>query len=72
MRKTFLTIALLTYLFTLQAQNIPEVGDMLMSNGKIYAVITVMSIILLGIAVLLIRMDRKVQQLEDQHNKKDL
>jgi len=46
----------------------PEMADMMRSNGKIYVVVTVMSIVFAGIVVYLIRLDRKISQLEKENH----
>jgi len=46
------------------AQATQNAGDLLMGSGKLYAVITVLVLILLGISIFLIRLDRKVSRLE--------
>jgi CcmD family protein len=42
----------------------PQMADGLRSNGKIYVVVTVLLVILLGIALYLVRLDRKITRLE--------
>lgn len=41
-----------------------EMADMMRSNGKIYVVVAVMTIIFVGIILFLIRLDRKISRLE--------
>lgn len=41
-----------------------EMADTLRSNGKIFVVVTIMSIILLGVAAYLFNLDRKISKLE--------
>lgn len=41
-------------------------GEVLLSDGKMVAVIVVIAIILLGLAVFLVAMDRRISKLEDQ------
>jgi uncharacterized membrane protein YdcZ (DUF606 family) len=62
--------AILTLLFTmfsgmLQAQTTP-VADQLMQSGKLYTVIAVLSVILLGIFIFLFYLERKISKLEDE------
>lgn len=45
-----------------------EMADGLRSNGKIYIVIAVMSIIFIGILIYLIRIDKKIGKVEQQFN----
>jgi hypothetical protein len=48
------------------AQESPEMADVMRSNGKIYVVVTVCLIILLGLLVYLISLDRKISRIEKQ------
>jgi CcmD family protein len=42
----------------------PEMADVMRSNGKIYVVVTVVIIILTGLIVYVVRLDRKISKLE--------
>jgi hypothetical protein len=61
---------LITLLFSLFcstltiAQNV-EMADVMRSNGKIYVVVAVIATIFVGLMIFLIRMDKKVQKLEE-------
>jgi uncharacterized protein YoxC len=46
------------------AQNV-EMADVMRSNGKIYVVVAVIATIFVGLMIFLIRMDKKVQKLEE-------
>ena len=46
------------------AQNDVEMADVLRTNGKIYVVITVLSVILAGLLFLLISIDLRLRKLE--------
>lgn len=51
----------------MQAQsssNEPDMADIMRSNGKIYVVVAVLTVIFLGIVVFLISLDRKLNKLE--------
>jgi len=48
---------------TLQKEK-PQMADIMRSNGKIYVVVTVLMIILAGLFVYLINLDRKLSRLE--------
>lgn len=50
--------------FSLLAQEQTEMADVMRSNGKIYVVVAVLSIIFIGLMVYLIRLDRKLGKLE--------
>ena len=41
------------------------------SNGKIYVVVTVMLIILIGLLLYVVRVDRKITRIENELNEKD-
>jgi CcmD family protein len=44
----------------------PEMADVMRSNGKIYAVVAILVVILLGIVLYLVRLDRKISKLEKE------
>jgi len=52
-----------------QEQNTVEMADVMRSNGKIYVVITVLTVVFLGIVIYLINLDRKVTKLEKELKK---
>ena len=43
-----------------------EITDLMRSNGRIYVVIAVILVILIGIVLYLVRLDRKISKLEKQ------
>jgi len=47
-----------------------EMADQLRANGKIYVVVTVVVIILLGLILYVTRLDRKISRLEKEAGKK--
>jgi hypothetical protein len=62
---------ILAFVFTLlslnlQAQQEVEMADQLRADGKIYVVVAVLSIILLGVLLYLIRIDAKISRLEKE------
>lgn len=62
---------ILAFIFTLlslnlQAQQEVEMADQLRADGKIYVVVAVLSIILLGVLLYLIRIDAKISRLEKE------
>lgn len=63
MRKLIFLTAFIFLSMLLQAQD-AEMADIMRSNGKIYVVIAVMTTILLGVVIYLIRLDRKISKLE--------
>ncbi|HRD43572.1 MAG TPA: CcmD family protein [Ferruginibacter sp.] len=46
------------------AQKQPEMADVMRSNGKIYVVVTVCLVILIGLFLYVWRIDRKISKLE--------
>lgn len=48
-----------------QQNNVVEMADVMRSNGKIYVVVAVLATIFIGLMIYLIRIDKKVQKLED-------
>jgi CcmD family protein len=67
MRKISRLFALLLMLLSssmLHAQGDNNMGDTMRSNGRIYVVITVILVILVGLFLYLIRLDRKMSKLE--------
>jgi len=67
MKKLSRLVALFLMLFSstlLHAQGETGSGDMMRSNGRIYVVITVILVILAGLFIYLIRLDRKMSKLE--------
>lgn len=62
MKKISLSILFLSLLMNLSAQGEESV---LRSSGKIYVVVGIIAIIFLLIVVYLIRLDRKIKNLED-------
>ena len=65
----YLIILLLSIVFTTQGiaqqNNVIEMADVMRSNGKIYVVVAVLATIFIGLMIYLIRIDKKVQKLED-------
>lgn len=51
-----------------QAQDIP-MADEMRANGKIYVVVAVLGVILLGLIIYLISLDRKIKKLEEERKK---
>lgn len=65
----YLIILLLSIVFTTQGiaqqNNVIEMADVMRSNGKIYVVVAVLATIFIGLMIYLIRIDKKVQKLEE-------
>lgn len=62
-------MALLAMSLISHAQDGIEMADTMRSEGKIYVVIAVVLIILFGLLFYLVRLDRKIAQLEKQLKK---
>jgi CcmD family protein len=69
MKKLNSLIAFILFATISQAQNSIEMADTMRSEGKIYVVIAVVLIILLGLLFYLARLDKKIGQLEKQLKK---
>jgi hypothetical protein len=65
----YLITLLLSIVFTTQGiaqqNNVVEMADVMRSNGKIYVVVAVLATIFIGLMIFLIRIDKKVQKLEE-------
>lgn len=55
---------LLTHSNTWAQQDVPEMADAMRSNGKIFVVVLVLATIFAGIIIYLIRLDKKITNLE--------
>jgi CcmD family protein len=69
--------ALLIFILNISAQaqaetGTPDMADTMRGNGKIYVVVTALSLIFCGIVIYLISLDRKLRKLEKllQNSKK--
>ncbi len=61
--KAFLLLLLLSFTASAQASDI-EMADQFRADGKIYVVIAVVSVVLMGLFAYLFRLERKVTELE--------
>ena len=67
--RVFFSAGFIITSFILKAQDSlgnekPQMADGMRSNGKIYVVVAVLLIILTGILIYLIRLDRKISRME--------
>ena len=46
----------------------PEMADAMRANGKIYVVVAVVLIVLVGLFLYLINLDRKIRSMESKHD----
>ena len=70
-KKVFSLLFLLSAFFASAQNNIsaPQMADAFRNDGKIWVVITVISIIFISLVIFLILLERKVNKLEKQINK---
>lgn len=68
--KLFLIVTLLLINFSAFSQEI-EMADKMRQEGKIYVVVAVVLVILIGIFFYLFRLDSKLNKLENRLNKKN-
>jgi len=66
MIKGILSLMLVVFSFMAQAQSTVEMADTMRANGKIYVVVGIILIVLVGLIVYLIVLDKKVKKLEDR------
>lgn len=65
---SFITLFLLPFQIFSQNGNDVEMADPLRSNGKIYVVVVGLVIILTGLIILLLRIEKSLRQLENREN----
>ena len=65
-----LTLLLLLTTATFAQNTEPQMADTMRSDGKIYVVVLVLSVVFACLATYLIIIDRKLKKLEDTFNKK--
>jgi uncharacterized membrane protein len=63
--KGILSLLMLLFSFVSHAQPNVEMADTMRSDGKIYVVVAIILIILVGLITYLILLDRKVKKLEN-------
>ena len=68
--KIFALITALLLTFSANAQNDVEMADTMRAEGKIYVVVGIILIILIGLIAYLFALDRKVKKLEDRLSEK--
>jgi CcmD family protein len=67
-KKIFLSLNFILFLFFISKADDGN-NDLLRSNGRIYVVVTVILVILLGLFLYLLRLDRKISKLEKEERK---
>jgi len=63
--KFIITALLSLFCSTITFAQEVEMADIMRSNGKIYVVVAVIATIFIGLMIYLIRIDKKVQNLEE-------
>ena len=69
-RTLFSLLSLLLFSILVQAQEgngKTTIGETMRSNGRIYVVVAVMLVILTGLILYLVRLDRKISKVEKEH-----
>ena len=64
----FILLCFSTILYSQPANTANDFSNTMNSNGKIYVVVAVLTVILVGIFIYLIGIDRKLKRLEDKDN----
>jgi multisubunit Na+/H+ antiporter MnhB subunit len=64
--KKFLSLFLLMIITTIANAQEAEMADVMRSNGKIYVVVGIILIILIGLITYLFMLDRKITKLENK------
>lgn len=64
-RKFLIALFLLPSLFSFSQENKVEMADTFYQEGKIYVVIAIFSIVLIGLAIYLFTIERKLTKLEE-------
>ena len=70
LKYTFASVGLLLLTVINQAQtdgNKVEMADTMRSNGRIYVVVAVVVVILIGLVLYLVRLDKKITRLEKEN-----
>lgn len=66
MKKLLSILALTVFYVNAFSQDSPEMADGMRSNGKIYVVVGVILIVLIGLFIYLFAIERKVKKLEQK------
>ncbi len=66
MKKLFSLLLLMFTPYAFFAQEQPQMADAMRQDGKIYVVVTVLTIVFVCLATYLVIIDRKLKKLEDK------
>ena len=69
--KKFIYLLLLMMISQLTTAQDAEMADVMRSNGKIYVVVGIILIVLIGLVTYLFLLDRKITKLEDKLSGKE-
>ncbi len=64
------SLLVLAHSDNLFAQSEPEMADQFRADGKIYVVVTVIALVFAGLAFWLFRLDRRIRDMENEHQDK--
>ena len=67
MKYLLTSLSMLLFCFITKAQEKVEMADTMRSNGRIYVVVAVILVILIGLFLYLIRLDRKISRVEKEN-----
>jgi len=62
-----MSFLMLMFFLITKAQDKVEMADTMRSNGRIYVVVAVLVVILIGLFLYLVRLDRKISRLEKEN-----
>lgn len=68
--KLFFLLTVLSFQTALAQTQQPEMADVMRANGKIYVVVAIIVIVLIGLVAYLFTLDRKITRLENRSSKK--
>ena len=66
MKCLLMSLFMLMSFFFSKAQDKVEMADTMRSNGRIYVVVAVILVILIGLFLYLLRLDRKISRMEKE------
>lgn len=68
--KLFFLLTVLSFQTALAQTQQPEMADVMRANGKIYVVVAIIVIVLIGLVAYLFTLDRKITRLENRLSSK--
>jgi len=67
MKYLLMCFPMVMFFFITKAQDKVEMADTMRSNGRIYVVVAVVLLILIGLFLYLLRLDRKISRMEKEN-----